>query len=196
MFIPKSTSIHRKSAVKYFIKNTKFLFAACDCETAGVMFNSHICDPLSGKCICKIFVEGDRCDTCKDGFFGLSGALEQGCDVCDCSTSGTVAAQQICDKSSGQCLCKEGFTDRRCSTCKSGYYGFPVSAPSQCVECNCNPSGSVNMTCDQSGQCFCRDFYFDRTCSSIRIGYFSANVWQLWFGSISAVVSSPVSQTL
>ncbi|XP_066933957.1 laminin subunit gamma-1-like [Clytia hemisphaerica] len=184
-----------------FFRNTTFLIsspeacAECDCDTAGVLFGSHICDPLSGKCICKIFVEGDRCDTCKDGFFGLSGELIQGCDVCDCSTSGTVAGQQVCNKTSGQCLCKEGFTDRRCSTCKPGYYGFPVSAPSQCVECNCNPSGSVNMTCDQSGQCFCRDFYFDRTCSSIRIGYFSANVWQLWFGSISAVVSSPVAYT-
>lgn len=157
------------------------------------MFGSSICNALSGKCICKVNVEGARCDKCKDGFFGISGSDLAGCSHCDCSVKGTVAGNNVCDKTTGQCLCKEGFTGRQCSTCKEGYFGYPPSAPTECKECDCYPSGSTNMTCDQSGQCFCRKRYFDRGCSSIQIGYFSASVWQLWFSSISATVLSPVS---
>jgi len=170
-----------------------FFSSACNCEQTGVKFSSSICDPLTGKCICKNFVQGSRCEQCKDGFYGLVGDLINGCNPCDCSPAGTLAGQEICNKKDGQCLCKDGFTDRRCSTCKPGYYGYPVSAPSECKECECNPAGSLNMTCDLSGQCFCRRNYFNRQCSSLTIGYFSASVWQLWFSSLSAVVSSPVS---
>ena len=138
-------------------------------------------------------MEGDRCNVCKDGYYGLSGSVLSGCNSCQCSATGTIAGNNVCDKTSGQCLCKEGFTERQCTTCKEGYFGYPPSAPTECKECDCNPSGSLNMTCGQSGQCFCRDKYFNRECSSIQIGHFSANVWQLWFSSISADVFSPVS---
>ena len=169
------------------------MILACNCETAGVPFGSEICDRFSGKCICKVNVEGEQCNVCKDEYYGLSGADLSGCKPCECSLVATIARNNVCDKTSGQCLCKEGFTGRKCSTCMEGFYGYPPSAPTECKECNCNPSGSLNMNCDQSGQCFCRDRYYNRGCSSIQIGYFSASVWQLWFSSVSAVVSSSVS---
>lgn len=159
----------------------------------GVLFGSTICDAFTGKCLCKSNVIGTRCDTCDDGYYGLSGSIMNGCKTCACSVFGTAGGSRICDKTTGQCPCKNGFYGRTCTTCKVGYYGYPVGGPSECRECNCNPSGSFNLTCEVSGQCFCRSFYYGRQCEQIRIGYYSPGLNQLQFSSRLATVSSPVS---
>lgn len=38
-----------------------------------------MCDPLTGQCICKENVDGQRCDRCKYGFFNLRPENPDGC---------------------------------------------------------------------------------------------------------------------
>ena len=43
-------------------------FAACECNEKGS--KTKICNN-DGKCSCKDYIFGDKCDACKAGFFGF-----------------------------------------------------------------------------------------------------------------------------
>lgn len=45
---------------------------------------------------------------------------------CDCDPAGTVT--EICDKTSGICLCGESYAGPRCDRCASGSFNFPYCA--------------------------------------------------------------------
>ena len=42
---------------------------------------------------------------------------------CDCNLEGTIEA--ICDKRSGDCLCKQSYSGSKCEKCSDGFYGPP-----------------------------------------------------------------------
>lgn len=52
--------------------------SACDCDPAGSQ-GGGLCDALSGRCVCKENVDGQRCDRCKQGFFNLRQDNPAGC---------------------------------------------------------------------------------------------------------------------
>lgn len=168
---------------------------SCNCSQAGVLAGSLVCDPNLGKCLCKINVDGKLCDHCKDGYYGLTDLLIGGCLQCGCNPTGSIDGTAVCNKASGVCPCKLGFTGRTCSKCLDGYYGYPVYNPRECRECNCQPSGAVGMLCDKTGQCTCRSNYYGVKCEQINIGYYSASVNQLLFSSKDAQVKAPSTPT-
>jgi hypothetical protein len=54
----------------------------CNCDSKGVISvddDSNICDEDSAVCRCKQNVKGDKCDSCKTGFYDLAAANEVGC---------------------------------------------------------------------------------------------------------------------
>ncbi|XP_065644500.1 laminin subunit gamma-1 isoform X1 [Hydra vulgaris] len=179
---------YRNVGKQLFDKNTCI---SCNCFMSGVLFGSSVCNQVTGRCFCKSNVDGTFCNTCKDGFYGLSATVLNGCNACGCYRFGTINGSAVCDKLTGVCPCKIGFTGRTCADCKPLYFSYPTSNPSECRPCNCDPSGSVNMTCDKSGQCLCRQNYFGSRCEQIRTGFFSASVGQLLFSPQQ--VSSPVA---
>lgn len=46
------------------------------------------------------------------------------CTECGCSDAGTINGMNVCDMSSGQCMCKVSVTGRTCDRCRDGYYGL------------------------------------------------------------------------
>lgn len=123
---------------------------ACDCNALGSVNNN--CDLTSGQCLCNSNFDGKQCDRCKDGYFNYPDCLCEYflCRIslpciqyiailridCNCDLQGTLA--EVCEKSTGQCLCKEGFGGPRCDKCLPGYYNYP-----DCQPCNCSISGRL-----------------------------------------------------
>lgn len=93
------------------------------------------------------------------GYFGNALVLPKGdCKLCQCYPPGTVedvTGAPVCDKIIGTCQCKPYVTGRNCDHCENGFYDIHSGAG--CEGCNCDPVGSLNLTCDvHTGQCYCR----------------------------------------
>ena len=43
--------------------------------------------------------------------------------VCNCDAEGT--ARDICDPTTGECICMKNYAGPRCDICNEGYYNFP-----------------------------------------------------------------------
>ncbi|KAJ8950523.1 hypothetical protein NQ318_015267 [Aromia moschata] len=53
----------------------------CNCDPRGTVSN----ECRGGRCVCKVNVEGDNCDRCRPGSFGLNSSNIDGCEFCFCS---------------------------------------------------------------------------------------------------------------
>ncbi|TGZ46602.1 hypothetical protein CRM22_011105 [Opisthorchis felineus] len=85
----------------------------CTCNKVGAL--SEFCDHR-GRCRCKWYVQGDKCDQCVAGYWGLQNGHE--CIACSCHPDGSVSTN--CDQTSGQCDCRPGVVGRQCSICPDG----------------------------------------------------------------------------
>jgi len=64
-----------------------FVIIACDCDPRGSL-DAGICDSRSneeneleaGRCHCKLFVVGRRCDQCENGYWNLEEDNPDGCE--------------------------------------------------------------------------------------------------------------------
>ena len=68
--------------------------SACDCDPDGSEFGGECesrSDPVqglvAGRCICKRFVSGRRCDTCQVGYWNLRADNPEGCERKDVPSS-------------------------------------------------------------------------------------------------------------
>jgi len=153
--------------------------ASCDCELSGSL-NGGSCDGrtdpalglIAGQCRCKKNVEGDRCDRCKRGYYGLDENNPDGCSPCDCDSLGTLGGANTCDSNSGQCTCKRYTTGRRCDQCLTQTWGMSA-IPNGCSECDCDIGGAYKDSCDlTTGQCECRPNIEGRRCDYVTHGFF------------------------
>ncbi|KAM9375661.1 laminin subunit beta-4 [Pholidichthys leucotaenia] len=140
----------------------------CDCDPAGSR-DGGLCDALSGRCVCKENVEGDRCDRCKRGFFALRGDDADGCQACRCHPLGSVGS---CDQQTGSCQCDRLAVGPLCDRCLPGFWGLGNSVFT-CSPCSCDVGGAHDSMCSpEDGQCRCLPNMIGRDCSDPAPGYF------------------------
>lgn len=154
----------------------------CDCDTFGSK-NQGICESITdellgtvaGRCICKQYVTGDRCDTCVANYWNLREENPDGCEQCTCNPLGTIG-DLGCDQDTGICRCKRYVTGRNCDECYPGFYGLSEYQYG-CYACDCDIGGALRSTCDQaSGQCYCRDNIVGKQCKQVESGYCYAHL--------------------
>ncbi|XP_052594038.1 laminin subunit beta-3 isoform X3 [Peromyscus californicus insignis] len=138
----------------------------CECDPDGAVPGAP-CDPLTGQCVCKEYVQGERCDLCKPGFTGLTFANPQGCHRCDCSVLGA-RRDMPCEEESGRCLCLPNVVGPKCDQCAPSYW--KLASGRGCEPCACDPQNSLSPQCNQfTGQCPCREGFGGLTCNSAAI---------------------------
>lgn len=138
----------------------------CECDPDGAVPGVP-CDQVTGQCVCKEHVQGERCDLCKPGFTGLTSANPQGCHRCDCSVLGS-RQDMPCDEESGRCLCLPHVVGPKCDQCAP--YHWKLASGRGCEPCACDPSNSLSPQCNQfTGQCPCREGFGGLTCSAAAI---------------------------
>ena len=77
------------------------------------------CDSVSGECFkCLNNTDGDRCQYCKEGFYGDAVELKN-CQDCQCDACGSEITP--CNRTVGQCQCKPNIEGKRCDKCKVPY---------------------------------------------------------------------------
>ncbi|OCT85875.1 laminin subunit beta-4 [Xenopus laevis] len=151
----------------------------CDCDPVGSL-DGGVCDShtnvnlgmIAGQCRCKENVKGERCDSCKENFYGLSMNDPVGCQPCSCDPRGIVAGNTPCDQISGDCYCKRFVTGRYCNQCLPEYWGLSNDMTG-CRSCDCDFGGAYNNKCSlENGQCDCRTNIIGRQCGDVQPGYF------------------------
>ncbi|XP_042299302.1 laminin subunit alpha-3-like [Sceloporus undulatus] len=134
----------------FYRENKGLLTGRCvPCNCNG---NANRCIDGSGICInCQHNTAGEKCEHCKEGYFG--DASQGNCRVCRCPYTNSFASGCVENDGDIQCFCKEGYTGVHCESCAPGYFGNPLKYGGFCQKCNCLDNGQL-MNCDRlTGEC-------------------------------------------
>ncbi|XP_076613354.1 laminin subunit gamma-3 [Chaetodon auriga] len=123
---------HRKSAEEPCLP--------CNCNINGSL--SLQCDG-EGRCVCRVGVTGEKCDTCQAGFHSLGPG---GCRPCECDASGSV---DDCSPLDGRCHCKPNVEGQSCDRCKPGFFNLQQENPAGCQPCFCH---GHSLACSSSSR--------------------------------------------
>ncbi|XP_070781481.1 laminin subunit alpha-2 [Enoplosus armatus] len=130
------------------------------CQCSG---HSSTCDPETSICQnCQDNTEGDRCERCAPGFYGVVRGFHDDCKPCACPLTNPENNFSPTCVTEGydeyRCTaCPEGYEGKHCERCATGYHGNPRMPGGRCEECKCSVWGALPGPCDPvTGQCRCR----------------------------------------
>lgn len=82
---------------------------------------------------------------CRDAMFSITSEYNSGALSCFCDFMGSTELE--CNTFGGQCPCKENVIGRTCTSCRTGYYGFPNCRPCHCpATAICDENGNIKST--------------------------------------------------
>uniref|UniRef100_A0A7N6BSF3 Basement membrane-specific heparan sulfate proteoglycan core protein n=1 Tax=Anabas testudineus TaxID=64144 RepID=A0A7N6BSF3_ANATE len=149
----------------------------CQCNR-----HSSTCDAETSICQnCQDNTEGDRCERCAPGFYGVVRGYPDDCKPCACplpnpenNFSPTCVAEGLDDY---RCTaCPEGYEGKYCDRCATGYHGNPRMPGGHCEECKCSLWGALPGPCDPvTGQCSCRVGALGKSCDQCMDRHHMAN---------------------
>ncbi|XP_037606030.1 laminin subunit alpha-2 isoform X9 [Sebastes umbrosus] len=123
------------------------------CQCSG---HSSTCDPETSICQkCQDNTEGDRCERCAPGFYGVVRGHHDDCKPCACpltnpenNFSPTCVTEGYDDY---RCTaCPEGYEGKYCERCATGYHGDPRTPGGRCEEsCDDECSGLLISDMDR-----------------------------------------------
>lgn len=116
----------------HYRENKRAACKPCSCDKDGSQSLS--CNS-QGQCACKPGVDGDKCNRCREGYYGFSAA---GCKACRCNPEGS---KGINCNAIGQCECKENVVGLICDQCKAQHFDLDETNPKGCKQCFCYGHG-------------------------------------------------------
>ncbi|KAL3040880.1 hypothetical protein OYC64_011793 [Pagothenia borchgrevinki] len=177
-------------------KLTRYFYAISDIKVHGrckcnLHANSCVFDKEKLGCECEHNTTGPDCGRCKKSYQGRawsSGSylpIPKGtANICIPNNIGPVNCE--CFDHSNRCSyiellntvicvsCKHNTRGQHCQLCKLGYYrntSAELDDENVCIECNCNPFGSVNDRCNGTGFCICKEGTTGPKCQQCLPGY-------------------------
>ncbi|XP_077442006.1 laminin subunit gamma-3 isoform X1 [Vanacampus margaritifer] len=146
----------------------------CDCSGNVDPNAVGVCYHLTGRCLkCTGNTEGDRCQSCRRGYYGDARSDAPGlkCKPCSCNPAGTSGHAMECHPKTGSCKCLDHVSGRNCSHCDEGFFNLQRGVG--CERCTCHLIGSSSPACHPiTGQCSCRGGVEGRLCDACRMGFF------------------------
>ncbi|XP_043530958.1 laminin subunit alpha-2 [Chiloscyllium plagiosum] len=145
-------------------------WSCVQCQCNG---HSDICDSKTSVCQnCRDNTAGAHCEVCAPGYYGIVRGSPNDCRPCACplqiSGNNFSPTCVIEGHNAYRCnACKEGYEGLHCERCAPGYYGNPRIEGNSCIQCECDPIGSLPVPCDKAtGQCSCKPGMRGWTCDS------------------------------
>ncbi|XP_072412131.1 laminin subunit alpha-2 isoform X1 [Chiloscyllium punctatum] len=145
-------------------------WSCVQCQCNG---HSDICDSKTSVCQnCRDNTAGAHCEVCAPGYYGIVRGSPNDCRPCACplqiSSNNFSPTCVIEGHNAYRCdACKEGYEGLHCERCAPGYYGNPRIEGNSCIQCECDPIGSLPVPCDKAtGQCSCIPGMRGWTCDS------------------------------
>ncbi|EDO31103.1 predicted protein [Nematostella vectensis] len=164
------------------------------CEDCGCNNHSASCEYHSSKgygvCLnCTDNTMGDKCEQCKPEFYRNPDTPLNHTNTCLGKTNHIMFINSIINQT-------KGFRPTRENIKKDGFYSLNAGNTAGCSACNCDPAGSINVTCSDGGACHCRPHFSGLKCDVIERGFYKASVEELVFEAEKGVIAPAQDQII
>ncbi|XP_064631916.1 laminin subunit beta-1-like isoform X2 [Lineus longissimus] len=124
-------------------------------------------------CECEPGYVGDKCERCKENFYGNPLVPNGKCEACVCNNNIDFDMSGSCDSTTGECLkCLYNTEGFGCERCQDGYYGDATTQ--SCQACICDVLGTDQKagSCDRvTGQCPCLPNVVGQSCDRCEVDH-------------------------